>query len=31
MSDWSIRDLEEWDDKINNLASDYGLDWFPIN
>jgi len=31
MSDWSIRDLEVWDDKINQLAESYGLDWFPIN
>tara|TARA_R110001583_G_scaffold7985_4_gene38881 strand:+ start:6297 stop:7613 length:1317 start_codon:yes stop_codon:yes gene_type:complete len=31
MSDWSMKDLEEWDDKIIQLAKSYNLDWFPIN
>jgi len=31
MSDWTFKDLEYWDDKIVKIASDYGLDWFPIN
>ena len=28
--DWNFNDLEEWDDKICQLAKDHGLDWFPI-
>ena len=31
MSDWTFKDLEKWDDKILEIASDMGLDWFPIN
>lgn len=31
MSDWSMKDLEVWDDKIIQLAKSYNLDWFPIN
>lgn len=30
MEDWTTRDLEEWDEKIRELASGYDLDWFPI-
>jgi len=30
MSDWDLDDLEEWDNKICELAKKYGLDWFPI-
>ena len=29
-SDWTMKDLEEWDDKICELAKSEGLDWFPI-
>ena len=28
--DWDFKTLEEWDEKIQNLASDHGLDWYPI-
>ena len=31
LSDWSIQDLETWDDKIIEIAKKYQLDWFPIN
>ncbi|HAI40554.1 MAG TPA: stage V sporulation protein R, partial [Maribacter sp.] len=31
LSDWSIQDLETWDDKIIEIAKKYDLDWFPIN
>ena len=31
MSDWTIKDLQKWDDKIIEIAKDYGLDWYPIN
>ena len=31
MSNWSIKELKEWDDKIIELAKEEGLDWFPIN
>jgi stage V sporulation protein R len=31
MSDWSMKDLEEWDDKIIQVAKAHNLDWFPIN
>ena len=31
LSDWSIQDLEAWDDKIIDVAKKYQLDWFPIN
>ena len=30
MSDWTMKDLEEWDEKIIELAKAEGLDWFPI-
>ena len=30
MSDWNLNDLEEWDNKICELAEGHGLDWFPI-
>ena len=29
-SDWTMKDLEEWDEKIIALAKEEGLDWFPI-
>ena len=28
--DWNFKDLEEWDNKICELAQERGLDWFPI-
>ena len=31
MKDWSIKELQRWDDKICEIAREkYGLDWFPI-
>ena len=30
MSDWSLKDLEKWDEKICKVAEGFGLDWFPI-
>ena len=30
MSDWSLDDLQVWDDKICELAKSHGLDWYPI-
>ena len=30
MSDWDFKFLEEWDSRINDLASEPGLDWYPI-
>ena len=31
MSDWKFSDLEIWDEKICEIAENFGLDWFPIN
>ena len=31
MSDWTERDLVHWDEKINRIAEDLGLDWHPID
>jgi stage V sporulation protein R len=31
MSDWSVKELEEWDERVCNVAVDFGLDWYPIN
>jgi len=31
MSDWTVEDLQKWDDKICHVAEDMGLDWFPID
>ena len=31
MSDWTLKDLKVWDDRICELAKNQGLDWFPIN
>jgi|TARA_R110001583_G_scaffold5598_20_gene30162 stage V sporulation protein R len=31
MSDWSLNELKEWDEKIFSLAKKNNLDWFPIN
>jgi stage V sporulation protein R len=31
MSDWSVKELEEWDERVCNVAADFGLDWYPIN
>lgn len=30
MSDWSISDLEQWDEKICEIGRKHNLDWFPI-
>jgi len=31
MSDWTMKELEEWDERVCNVAADFGLDWYPIN
>ena len=31
MSDWTVADLQKWDDKICRVGEDLGLDWFPID
>ena len=31
MSNWTFKDLKSWDNKICQIASNYGLDWHPIN
>lgn len=31
MSDWTERDLIHWDEKILRIATDFGLDWYPID
>jgi stage V sporulation protein R len=31
MSDWTIADLAKWDEKIIRIATDLGLDWYPID
>tara|TARA_R110000824_G_scaffold21466_10_gene79951 strand:+ start:2207 stop:3523 length:1317 start_codon:yes stop_codon:yes gene_type:complete len=31
MSTWSIDELQEWDDKICEIAGNYGLDWFDVH
>tara|TARA_R110001592_G_scaffold188358_3_gene433512 strand:+ start:16349 stop:17659 length:1311 start_codon:yes stop_codon:yes gene_type:complete len=30
MNDWSLKDLQEWDDRICELARSHNLDWYPI-
>jgi len=30
MGDYTLSDLEEWDDKICEIARKHGLDWYPI-
>ena len=31
MKDWTVKELQEWDDKICKIATEkYDLDWFPI-
>jgi stage V sporulation protein R len=31
MKDWSVKELQDWDDKICEIAKEkYGLDWYPI-
>ena len=30
MSNWSMKDLEMWDEKIQEQATEFNLDWFPI-
>ncbi len=31
MSNWTVSDLEKWDEKICQVGKDFGLDWFPID
>jgi len=31
VADWSMEELQEWDDKICKLGEELGLDWYPIN
>jgi len=31
MADWSLEELQEWDDKICNLGEELKLDWYPID
>tara|TARA_R100001594_G_scaffold150400_1_gene211414 strand:- start:318 stop:1625 length:1308 start_codon:yes stop_codon:yes gene_type:complete len=31
MSDWTVKDLVKWDEKIIRVGEDMGLDWFPID
>jgi len=30
MGDYTLKDLEEWDDKICEIARKHGLDWYPL-
>jgi stage V sporulation protein R len=30
MSDWNLKDLEKWDEKICDIAKKHNLDWYPI-
>lgn len=30
MSDWSMEELQQWDDKICKLGKELNLDWYPI-
>jgi len=30
-SNWTVNDLKKWDDKICEIAKNYGLDWYPIS
>ena len=30
MADWSMEELQDWDDKICKLGEKFGLDWYPI-
>ena len=29
--DWDFKTLEEWDERICELAQKHGMDWYPIN
>jgi len=31
MSDWDVKDLQIWDDRIINIAKKYDLDWYEIS
>ena len=31
MPDWSMKELQDWDEKICELGEKYGLDWYPIS
>ena len=30
MSNWNLQDLQDWDDRICEIAKKHGLDWYPI-
>jgi len=30
MAEWSMEELQEWDNKICKLGESLGLDWYPI-
>jgi len=30
MADWSMEELQSWDNKICTLGEGLGLDWYPI-
>ena len=30
ISNWTVDQLKEWDEKICKMAKSYGLDWYPI-
>lgn len=31
MSDWNVKDLQTWDNRIIDIAKEYGLDWYEIS
>ena len=31
MADWSVKELQEWDEKISAIGQALQLDWYPIN
>jgi stage V sporulation protein R len=31
MAEWSMEELQDWDDKICKLGEELGLDWYPIS
>lgn len=31
MSDWNVKDLQAWDNRIIDIAKEYGLDWYEIS
>ena len=30
MADWTMEELQDWDDKICNIGGALNLDWYPI-